>query len=288
MACPCAQHTKGHLFFLKVSRGTRVSPYACRIFMQKYFLHVHRAQPFLATAITERPRNPSGVAASLSAHSNIPYITTSMDFSSGKGVVRGRRGQELKFALLADESVACISAAAPCMSAGRHMQDRISATLYTATEQKGPVTSRVQSKLLLFSVALLRTTLGRTGMGPCRCHGLPSTPPRANPDPTIVIIVPPAQVNQSSRTIKTWYLHAHITQRRCCLQTHGHDIATTTPNTRPRHGQDTAKTSPPRPQTHGQDTAKTRPRHRHHDPNARINATSSCCPLRPRTTPFPE
>ena len=38
------------------------------------------------------PHTPSGVAAFMSAHSKTPYITLSMDFSSGKGVVQGRRG----------------------------------------------------------------------------------------------------------------------------------------------------------------------------------------------------
>ena len=39
--------------------------------------------------------SPSGVAAFMSAHSKTPYITPSMGFSSGKGVVRrGRRGQQ--------------------------------------------------------------------------------------------------------------------------------------------------------------------------------------------------
>ena len=43
--------------------------------------------------ITERPHAPSGVAVFMSAHSKTPYITPSMKLSSGKGVVRGRRGQ---------------------------------------------------------------------------------------------------------------------------------------------------------------------------------------------------
>ena len=49
--------------------------------------------------ITERPRDPSGVAAFMSANSKTPYITPSMEFSSGKGVVRGRRVQQLEFTL---------------------------------------------------------------------------------------------------------------------------------------------------------------------------------------------
>ena len=48
-----------------------------------------------ARDITERPRAPSGVAAFVSAHSKTPYITPSIHFPSGKGVVRGRRGQQL-------------------------------------------------------------------------------------------------------------------------------------------------------------------------------------------------
>jgi hypothetical protein len=44
-----------------------------------------------AREITERPDAPSGVVAFMSAHSKNPYITPSMDCSSGKGVVRGRR-----------------------------------------------------------------------------------------------------------------------------------------------------------------------------------------------------
>ena len=47
----------------------------------------------------ERPRDPGGVAAFMSAHSKTPYVTHSMDISSGKGVVRGRRVQKLTFAL---------------------------------------------------------------------------------------------------------------------------------------------------------------------------------------------
>ena len=39
------------------------------------------------------------VAAFMSAHSKTPYITPSMDISSGEGVVRGRRVQQLTFAL---------------------------------------------------------------------------------------------------------------------------------------------------------------------------------------------
>ena len=35
----------------------------------------------------------------MSAHSKTPYSTPSMDFYSGKGVVRGRRGQQLGFAV---------------------------------------------------------------------------------------------------------------------------------------------------------------------------------------------
>ena len=42
--------------------------------------------------ITERPHAPSGVAAFMSAHSKNPYVTASMDFPSGKGVVRGAQG----------------------------------------------------------------------------------------------------------------------------------------------------------------------------------------------------
>ena len=47
-----------------------------------------------------RPHAPSGVAAFMSAHSKNPYITPSMNFSSRKGGVRGRRVQQLEFALL--------------------------------------------------------------------------------------------------------------------------------------------------------------------------------------------
>ena len=52
-----------------------------------------------APPITERPRAPGGVAVFMSAHSKTPYITPSMNFYSGKGVVRGRRVQQLEFAL---------------------------------------------------------------------------------------------------------------------------------------------------------------------------------------------
>ena len=46
------------------------------------------------------PPRPQWVAAVMSAHSKTPYITPSMEFSSGKGVVRGRRGQQLECTLL--------------------------------------------------------------------------------------------------------------------------------------------------------------------------------------------
>ena len=46
----------------------------------------------------ERPRDPGGVAAFVSAHSKNPCITPSMEFSSREGVVRGRRVQQLAFA----------------------------------------------------------------------------------------------------------------------------------------------------------------------------------------------
>ena len=49
---------------------------------------------------TERPRAPGRVAAFMSAHSKTPYITPSMDVSSGNGVVRGRGGAQLGFALI--------------------------------------------------------------------------------------------------------------------------------------------------------------------------------------------
>ena len=48
----------------------------------------------------KRPRDPGGVAAFMSAHSKTPYITPSMEFSSGEGVVRGRRVQQLTFTLI--------------------------------------------------------------------------------------------------------------------------------------------------------------------------------------------
>ena len=53
-----------------------------------------------AEEFTERPHAPSGVAAFTSAHSKTPCIASSMEFSSRKGVVRGRRGQQLGFTLL--------------------------------------------------------------------------------------------------------------------------------------------------------------------------------------------
>ena len=50
--------------------------------------------------ITERPRDPSGVAAFMSANGKTPYITPSMDFPSRNGVVWGRRGPQLEFSLV--------------------------------------------------------------------------------------------------------------------------------------------------------------------------------------------
>ena len=47
----------------------------------------------------ERPRDPGGVAAFMSAHSKTPCITPSMELPSGKGVVRGRGVQQLAFAM---------------------------------------------------------------------------------------------------------------------------------------------------------------------------------------------
>ena len=62
--------------------------------------HAHPDTPWYTEEITERPRDPSGVAAFMSANSKTPYITPSMEFSSGKGVVRGRRVQQLEFTLV--------------------------------------------------------------------------------------------------------------------------------------------------------------------------------------------
>ena len=45
----------------------------------------------------ERPRDPGGVAAFMSAHSKTPCVTPCMEFSSGEGVVWGRRVQQLTF-----------------------------------------------------------------------------------------------------------------------------------------------------------------------------------------------
>ena len=45
----------------------------------------------------ERPRDPAGVAAFMSAHSETPYATPSMEFSSREGVVRGRRVRQRAF-----------------------------------------------------------------------------------------------------------------------------------------------------------------------------------------------
>ena len=65
-----------------------------------HFTHHISAPPRRrAEEITERPRGPSGVAAFMSANSKTPYITPGMEFSSGKGVVRGRRVQQLEFTL---------------------------------------------------------------------------------------------------------------------------------------------------------------------------------------------
>ena len=73
------------------------------------------------------PPRPRQVAAFMSAHSKTPYITPSMEFSSGKGVVRRRRVQQLAFTLelpgpkrarrAALKSPASISRDAWCMDA---------------------------------------------------------------------------------------------------------------------------------------------------------------------------
>ena len=49
--------------------------------------------------ITERHRAPGGVAAFIPARRSTLYITPIMDFSSGNGVLRGRRGRQVEFAL---------------------------------------------------------------------------------------------------------------------------------------------------------------------------------------------
>ena len=62
---------------------------ACHHWGRGGALSLHAIAPSLARAITERPHAPSGIAASMSAHSKTPYITPSMDVSSGKGVAWG-------------------------------------------------------------------------------------------------------------------------------------------------------------------------------------------------------
>ena len=69
-----------------------------------YLTHTAHRQAWCAPkshqgTLQSAPHAPGGVAAFMSAHSKTPYITPSMDFSYGKGVVRGRRGQQLEFAL---------------------------------------------------------------------------------------------------------------------------------------------------------------------------------------------
>ena len=54
----------------------------------------------------ERPRAPGKVAAFMSAHSKTPYVTTRIEISSREGVVRGRRVQQLAFALLTPQQPA--------------------------------------------------------------------------------------------------------------------------------------------------------------------------------------
>ena len=49
------------------------------------------------------PHAPIGVALFMSAHSKTPLLPLVWIFSSGKGLVRGRRGQQLEFALIATE-----------------------------------------------------------------------------------------------------------------------------------------------------------------------------------------
>ena len=68
----------------------------------------------------ERPRDPGGVAAFMSAHSKTPYITPSMEFSSGEGVVRGRRVQQLTFTLICVRGRQRCSPAAPSHRLGSH------------------------------------------------------------------------------------------------------------------------------------------------------------------------
>ena len=56
------------------------------------------AAPCLQRA--EQPRDPGGVAVFMSANSKTPCVTPSMEYSSRKGVVRGRRvQQQLTFTL---------------------------------------------------------------------------------------------------------------------------------------------------------------------------------------------
>ena len=57
----------------------------------------HTLCAWVAKDIAERPHAPSGVAAFMSAHSKTPHISPSMVSSSGNGVVRGLRGQQLGF-----------------------------------------------------------------------------------------------------------------------------------------------------------------------------------------------
>ena len=74
---------------------------------QEAILKVRHDPRALATDITERPHTPSGVAAFVSADSKTPYVTPSMDFSSVKGVVRGRKGAA---------AVICLECLGECLS----------------------------------------------------------------------------------------------------------------------------------------------------------------------------
>ena len=67
-----------------------------------------------AECYQERPHDPSGVAAFMSAHSKTPCVTHGINVSSGKGVVRGRRLQQLAFTLHRDDAAVGTAATAAC------------------------------------------------------------------------------------------------------------------------------------------------------------------------------
>ena len=139
----------------------------------------------------------SEVAAFMPAHSKTPYITPSTDFSYRKGVVRGRRGQQLGFAL-----TPCIHVRA--LVRPSHSRNRNRATTHRLAGQRhGWLVGWLVGCFGLYTADLKHLQLPRTPM--CRVRMCPTNVLTREPASTST----PSWDGQASASCVTFFQLSH-------------------------------------------------------------------------------